>query len=112
VSEPTSAERSQRARIAALANLAQSGGTRVSAPARAAFLRRFEDEVDPTRSLPEAERAERAEYARRRYFAALALRSARARARRAERDTGAPKDPDATHVTSPTTTRGGRRASA
>jgi hypothetical protein len=50
--------------------------------ARAAFLRRFEDEVDPNRELPEAERARRALAARKAYFTRLALKSATARRKR------------------------------
>ncbi len=49
------------------------------AAARAAALARFEREVDPTGSLAPAERSRRAEYARRAYFAKLALKSARVR---------------------------------
>jgi hypothetical protein len=65
-----------------------------TAAARATFLDRFVDEVDPTRRLPEAERFRRAEAARRAYMAALALKSAVARRKRAgsapsgERQTG------------------------
>ena len=50
--------------------------------ARAAFLARFEDEVDPERELPEAERLRRATMARKAYFAALAYKSAVARSRK------------------------------
>lgn len=50
-----------------------------TAPARATFNRRFEDQVDPNRELPEAERARRAESLRRAYFTKLALRSAKSR---------------------------------
>lgn len=50
---------------------------------RRAFLARFEAEVDPDGTLPPAERAERAEHARRAYFQRLALRSAQSRRRRA-----------------------------
>jgi len=50
-------------------------------PAREAFDRRFIDQVDPDRVLPEAERERRAQAARRAYFAALAFKSARARQR-------------------------------
>lgn len=50
-----------------------------SQPARDAFMARFEDEVDPDRVLPEAERARRAVHARKAYFTKLALRSAQAR---------------------------------
>ncbi|WP_405805649.1 hypothetical protein OG729_10165 [Streptomyces sp. NBC_00210] len=51
-----------------------------TAPARAAFNDRFEREVDPDGSLTSAERARRAEYARKAYFARLALKSSQARA--------------------------------
>jgi hypothetical protein len=50
-----------------------------TAKARATFLRRFEDEVDPDRELPEPERLRRAEAARKAYFTKLALKSAQAR---------------------------------
>lgn len=52
-----------------------------TAPARQAFLRRFELQVDPHLQLPEHERLQRAEHARRAYFQRLALRSATARKR-------------------------------
>jgi hypothetical protein len=55
----------------------------VSQPARDAFMARFEEEVDPDRVLPEAERARRAEHALKAYMAGLALRSAKARRRKA-----------------------------
>jgi hypothetical protein len=51
-------------------------------PARAAFMRRFEDEVDPNRELPQAERSRRAEAARKAYFTRLALKSAMSRKRK------------------------------
>ena len=44
-----------------------------------AFEKRFLDQVDPDRALPEAERLRRAAAARKLYFADLAFRSARAR---------------------------------
>jgi hypothetical protein len=50
-----------------------------TAPARAAFLARFEREVDPESRLPQRERLRRAEAARKAYFARLALKSAQAR---------------------------------
>lgn len=49
-------------------------------PARAAFLDRFEREVDPDGQLDPKERARRAEHAKKAYFAKLALASSRARA--------------------------------
>lgn len=48
-------------------------------PARAAFLKRFEDRVDPGGTLPPAERERRAESARKAHFLALAAKSAEAR---------------------------------
>ena len=47
--------------------------------ARETFLGRFEQEVDPGGTLPEAERLRRAGYARKAYFARLALKSAKSR---------------------------------
>jgi len=71
-------QRRLRARIAALALHAQ-GGTNTAA-ARSRFMQRFEQEVDPEGLLPELERRRRADFARRLYFARLALLSAKARA--------------------------------
>jgi len=53
-----------------------------TAPARRAALARFDHEVDPDGVLPVAERARRAESARKAHFARLALRSAQVRRRR------------------------------
>lgn len=56
---------------------------RLTEHARAAFLRRFEDEIDSERVLPAEERQRRAGQARKAYFARLALASADARRNRA-----------------------------
>lgn len=53
-----------------------------TAPARAAFLDKFEREVDPEGVLDPAERARRAEHARKAYFLKLALASSKARAKK------------------------------
>jgi hypothetical protein len=53
-----------------------------TAKAREAFMQRFEREVDPDFLLPSAERARRAEAARKAYFSRLALRAAQSRAKR------------------------------
>jgi len=75
-------KQSQRAKIAALHRWAHTTNrTAATGPARAAFEARFEREVDPEGKLSAAERAKRANTARRAYFARLALRSARARSR-------------------------------
>ena len=77
-------ERSLRARIAAYSKHAKYDPRESTLPARSAFLARFEDEVDPNRELPEAERIRRAEAQRKAYFARLAFKSAQARRKRAE----------------------------
>ena len=69
-------------RIGAHAAHAHNDSREQTAAARAKFLTRFIDEVDPNRELPEAERIKRAEHAKSAYFTKLALRSAKARARR------------------------------
>ena len=53
-----------------------------TAPARAAFLDRFERQVDPDNTLDPAERALRAEHARKAHFLRLSLQSAKARRRK------------------------------
>jgi hypothetical protein len=65
-----------------------SQGLTNTGPARAAFLSRFEKEVDPAGTLPLPERLRRAEYARKAYFSKLALKSALARRRRAANGAG------------------------
>lgn len=79
-------ERTLRARVAAFSLHAQ-GGTNTG-PARAAFLSRFESEVDPQSTLPLPERARRAEYARRAHFLRMALKSAKSRRQRAAKGAG------------------------
>ncbi len=78
----TSSLRSLHGRIGAYAMHSRNDSRVVTAPARAAFLARFEDEVDPDRELPEAERLRRATMARRAYFARLAYQSSVARAKK------------------------------
>lgn len=79
-------ERASRARLAAYSLHAKYDATEITAAARAAFLDRFERDVDPDGTLSEPERLRRAEAARKAYFTRLALRSAQARrARSAQR---------------------------
>jgi hypothetical protein len=73
----TPTERHLRARAAAYALHAQ-GGTSTHA-GTAAFLARFERQVDPDETLPPDERARRAAFARKSYMAQLSLRAAKAR---------------------------------
>ncbi len=81
-------QRSLRARLAAHTLHAKvEDPSAHTAPARQAFLGRFEREVDPEGVLPPAERARRAEHARRAYFTKLALQSSKARAAKAGRAT-------------------------
>jgi len=87
----TPSERTLQARVAAhisWANTDDRAGR--TEKARAAFRSSFEDQVDPERKLPPAERARRAEHLRGAHYARLALASARARRARAagDRDDG------------------------
>jgi hypothetical protein len=71
-----------RGRIGAYSLHATHDPKETTKPARAAFMARFDLEVDPDGILPEVERARRAEMARKAYFAKLALASAKARRQR------------------------------
>ena len=74
-------ERVLRARMAAhLLHARITDPTAHTASARAAFLSRFEREVDPEGVLEPAERFRRAEHAKKAYFLRLALASRKARA--------------------------------
>ena len=76
----TPSERVLRARTAAYASWANTSDPLArTAPGRAAANKRFEDQVDPGRVLPEDERRRRADAARKAYFTGLALKSAKAR---------------------------------
>jgi hypothetical protein len=80
----TPEQRTQRASIAANARLAKTTDlAALTAPAREAFLARFEREVDPDGVLPPAERSRRAEYAKRAHMKRMALASSRSRAAKA-----------------------------
>ncbi len=80
----TTTERALIARLAAHESWAKTADRSArTAPARAALLSKFEREVDPGGVLPPAERALRAEHARKAHFSRLALRSAQARRARA-----------------------------
>ena len=81
----TPAERALRSRMAAHLLHAKYDSRDITAPAREAFLSRFEREVDPDGVLPPAERQRRADQLRKAYFTRLALESAKARRRRRTR---------------------------
>ena len=70
-------QRTLRARIGAYALHAQ-GGTSTKA-GTAAFLVRFEKQVDPDSTLLPAERARRAAFARKSYMTSLTLKASRAK---------------------------------
>jgi hypothetical protein len=77
----TQQQRVLRARIGAHAMHAKHDARETTAAARKAFLHRFERQVDPDGLLDAVERTRRAERAKKAYFAALALKSAKARRR-------------------------------
>ena len=78
VADPT--ERFMAATIAANTRWAhEPDRAAATSPARAAFNKRFEDEVDPDRTMTPTERGRRAGSARKAYFMRLALKSAQAR---------------------------------
>ncbi len=77
----TPADRTNIARMAAHVLHSQVDSVAHTAPARKAFLDRFERDVDPQGVLDPAERARRAAHARKAYFIALARKSAAARRR-------------------------------
>lgn len=73
-------DRTLIARVAAYSRWAsEPDRTAATQAARNAFADRFEREVDPDGTLPPAERAKRADAAKRAYFHRLALKSAQAR---------------------------------
>lgn len=77
----SSSQRRLRARQAAHTLHAQvADPTAHTAPARKAFLDRFERQADPDGTLAPAERARRAEHLKKAYFLNLAAKSAKARA--------------------------------
>lgn len=79
--EPT--ERTLQARLAANTRWSREDPAEQGRVMRAGLARKFLDEVDPRRELPEPERLRRAECAKRAFYQRLALRSAKARRARA-----------------------------
>jgi hypothetical protein len=70
----TPAERRLRSQIAAHTLHSRYDSTQLTSNGRAAFLAKFEQEVDPERALPDGERRRRAEHARKAYFKRLRLK--------------------------------------
>jgi len=80
-------QRQLRSRIGGLSMVARNGPDNANLrAARQGFLARFLGGIDP--SLPEHERLERAEVAKRMYMTQLSLKSSLARARKRRRDGG------------------------
>lgn len=77
------AQRILRARIGAYSLHATHDGKETTAKARAAFLARFELQVDPDGTLDPADRARRAEAALKAHMSRMALGRVKARAIRA-----------------------------
>ncbi len=73
------ADRSLRARAAAHTLRSKYDSREITAPARKAFLTRFEHDVDPEGLLSPEERQRRAQHALKAHMQRLALASARAR---------------------------------
>ena len=74
-------EASLRGKIGAYRLHATHDSREITAPARRAFLARFDRDLDQEGTLPPPERALRAAMAKRAYFTRLALKSAQARRR-------------------------------
>ncbi len=72
-------EMAQRGRIGAYVTHSRHDSRELTAPAREAFLTKFENEVDPDGTLAPEERRRRAEHARRAHMARIARLSAIAR---------------------------------
>lgn len=77
-------EMSLRGRIGAAVTHSRHDSRKLTAPAREAFLSKFEQEVDPTGVLPPEERSRRAEHARKAHMARLSRLSVMARRKAAD----------------------------
>ena len=78
-------EMARRGRIGAFRLHSKYDSKELTRPARAAFDRRFEIEVDPEGALPPEERSRRARLARKAHFAKLARLSAIARSKQGKK---------------------------
>ncbi len=85
----TPEQRTLRARAGAYAMHANNDSDAIAANARKGYWRKFEDEVDPERVLPAAERQRRAEQAMKAHMTKLALASSIARSKKAAAKRGA-----------------------
>lgn len=78
----THAQRVLLGRLGAYTMLSRHDPYEVTKAARAAFVSKFERDVDPDGILPVEERLRRADMARKAHYTRLALKSAEARRRR------------------------------
>jgi hypothetical protein len=78
----TNSEARLKGRAGGLTTVSRHGPDAIAARARAGLWAKFEREADPDGTLSPTERRRRAELCQRRYYAALALKSAQARARK------------------------------
>ena len=85
MAKTTHAERVLTGRLGAYVLHSRYDSRELIRPAREAFWSKFERDVDPDGVLDPAERARRAEMARKAHFTRLALKSAQARRRKAQR---------------------------
>ena len=75
----TPSQRQTRSRQASYESWANTEDrTKRTAPGRQGMLKKFEDQVDPDRTLPPEERAKRVESARKAYFTRLAFLAVKA----------------------------------
>ena len=81
-------EMARRGRIGAHVLHSRHDSREIAARAREGLAQKFLDEVDPERTLPEAERLRRAEHARRAHMLRIARLSAIARRKSRSNDTG------------------------
>jgi hypothetical protein len=84
LSEITPIERRLRAQQAANTRWSREDPTEQGRKMRAGLDQKFLNEVDPDRTLPEAERARRAENARKAFYQSLARASVKARRERSQ----------------------------
>ena len=94
----TPGQRSTRSRLASHRSWALTQDrTKRTLPGRQGLLRRFEDQVDPQRTLTPAERAKRVESARKAHYTAMAFKASQARRRRSGASQSPPPDEGASH---------------
>jgi hypothetical protein len=81
----TPSQRQTRSRQASYESWANTEDrTKRTAPGRQGMLRKFENQVDPDRTLTPEERAKRVESARKAYYTRLSMLAVKARRQRAE----------------------------